>query len=509
MTETEKDEATSTNEIADADFSEADREPEIEAAATAPRRGFTASIAWLALFLALISFAAAGYTLFNNWRSAPEVDETAAEIDALNARISTLEGQLASQSGEVDDLSAVDRRLSGSINSLQGELNERASLFDSLPPRMTSLERSVASLQGVSIDARNTYLVAEAEYYLQIANAQLQLAGNAYLATLALEQADDRLIQLGDPALTDVRRAISNERAALEVMERPDLAGATLTLGSLSQVVDSLPLRPTTSTDEASAEADAAEGGEEEPSGVSRAWNSVTGAFEELVRITPPTEDIPALLLLEAEPLIRSNLSLQLQAARLALLRGEQQVFETSLDDADAWLELYFDTDNAQVESVRQTLGSIRVDYSSVAPPDISESLRLLRQFKLLSESAAPRPAASRPPAPRATAARPAVSAATAAEPEVSEPAAPEPDLAETPAPEPAVSEATESEPEPSEEDASEADVPEVAASEDALSEADASEPPVAEAAITEDPLSEATVSDAEVADPEASEPDE
>ena len=388
MTETEKDEATSANDIADADFSEADKAPGLDEPGAPAKRGFTASIAWLALFLALISFAAAGYTLFNSWRSAPEVDETAAEIDALNARIGALDDLLASQRSEIDALGTADGGLNSSIRALRGDLDERTGLFDSLPPRMSSIERAVASLQGVSIETRNTYLIAEAEYYLQIANAQLQLAGNPYLASLALEQADDRLLQLGDPALTDVRRAISDERAALEVMEKPDLAGATLTLGSLAQAVDSLPLRPAADSDEAVAEAADAGEAADEPSGLGRAWNSVTGAFEGLVRITPPSEELPALLLLEAEPLIRSNLSLQLQAARLALLRGEQQVFEISLDDVDTWLELYFDTDNPQVESVRQTLVDIRVDYSAVAPPDISTSLRLLRQYKVLSESA-------------------------------------------------------------------------------------------------------------------------
>ncbi len=53
MTETEKDEETSANEIADADFSEADKEPGFDEPAAPAKRGFTASIAWLALFLAL------------------------------------------------------------------------------------------------------------------------------------------------------------------------------------------------------------------------------------------------------------------------------------------------------------------------------------------------------------------------------------------------------------------------------------------------------------------------
>ncbi len=401
------------------------------------------------------------------------MDETAARIDALNARIGALDDLLASQRGDIDALGSADNGLNSSIRSLRGDLDERASLFDSLPPRMTSLERSVASLQGVSIDARNTYLVAEAEYYLQIANAQLQLAGNPYLASLALEQADDRLLQLGDPALTDIRRAISDERAALEVMEKPDLAGATLTLGSLAQVVDSLPLRPGAGSEEAGAEGDPAVEGDEAPSGLRRAWNAVTDSMSGAVTITPPSEGLPALLLLEAEPLIRANLSLQLQAARLALLRGEQQVFEIGLDDADTWLELYFDTDNPQVESVQRTLASIRVDYSSAAPPDISTSLRLLRQYKLLSESASSAAAQRRPavsePAPSAAALRqPAVT-----EPAPSETAPRQPAEAETAE---AVAEAAASDSEAPDEE-SEPEVPEEPVSEADVSEPEAPEP--------------------------------
>jgi uroporphyrin-3 C-methyltransferase len=85
---------------------------------------------------------------------------------------------------------------------------------------------------------------------------------------------------------------------------------------------------------------------------------------------------------------LRTNLTLQLQAARLALLRGEQAVFQQSLDDAAAWLELYFDADSAQVGGALQTIAEIRAGVFDVAAPDISESLRLLRQFKTIGESA-------------------------------------------------------------------------------------------------------------------------
>jgi uroporphyrin-3 C-methyltransferase len=107
-----------------------------------------------------------------------------------------------------------------------------------------------------------------------------------------------------------------------------------------------------------------------------------------LVKVTPPDEATKALLTPDTAQLIRSNLALQLQAARLALLRGEQAIFEQSLDDADALLAEYFEPGSTQVVSAQQTLTEIRDSMIVVTPPDISESLRLIRQFRTLSESA-------------------------------------------------------------------------------------------------------------------------
>ena len=377
-------ESDNDQSLADAVFDEAPAEDTPEPAAPRAKRSAAGSVAWLALFLSLITVAGVGYLVLEKLRAEGSAAESEQRVDSLSGRLSSADTALAELGGAIGALETADSRNASAIGTLERELSQRTDLFDSLPPRMSALERSVANLQGVSIDARNTYLIAEAEYYMQIANAQLQLAGNPYLASLALEQADDRLLQLADPALTDVRRALADERAALEVMEKPDIAGVTLTLASLSRVVESLPMR----TPESAAAAAEDPLIEEGQSGLSRAVDAITGAFSGAITITRPDEAQLALLTPEFEELARANLALQLQAARLALLRGEQQVFEQSLDDADAWLELYFDTNSEPVRGARQTVLDIRGDYSRVAPPDISQSLQLLRQYQTLSEPA-------------------------------------------------------------------------------------------------------------------------
>jgi uroporphyrin-3 C-methyltransferase len=120
-------------------------------------------------------------------------------------------------------------------------------------------------------------------------------------------------------------------------------------------------------------------------SGVDRAWASVKGAVSDLVKVTGPDETAIPLLTPDAVYFLRTNLTLQLQAARLALLRGEQAVFEQSLDDAAIWLGAYFDTESVQVASALQTIDEIRGGMFAVTTPDISGSLHLLRQFKTIA----------------------------------------------------------------------------------------------------------------------------
>ncbi len=353
------------------------RDAPVEAKTPATGRG----VAWLALLVSAVAIAAVGYTLFVDWRSAGD--------DAADAAIASLERQLRDSREQIGDLDALVAELVGresvstaDIDALRQQLHERVDVLGSLPPRMATLESSVASLAGISEGARETFLLAEAEYYMQIANAQLQLANNPHLASLALAMADERIVQLASPGLTDVRRAIADELAALAVMEKPDIAGTTMTLASLSRVVESLPVRSARVAVEEEPEAT----GEEE-SGVGRAWSSVKGAMAGLVKVTPPDEARPDLLTPDAEYLLRNNIALQLQGARLALLRGEQAIFEQSLDDTSALLRQYFDTESTQVAGALDTLEEIRGHVFATTAPDISGSLELLRQFRVLREN--------------------------------------------------------------------------------------------------------------------------
>ena len=339
---------------------------------------------WLVLILVVAAavLSVAGYLWVSDWYAGDddvsEVD-TLAKIEALERRLSRTNEELLALQTETSQITHPD--YSADIAAVERAVEEQLRMQSSLPARMTSLENSVASLAGISAGARETFLLAEAEYYLQIANAQLQLANNPHLASLALSMADERVTQLSDPGLTVVRSAIADGLAALELMEKPDIEGVTLTLASLARVVEFLPLANSTPKDDGIDDESA------DRSDIDRAWGSVKDAMSGLVKVTPPDQAQLALMSPNAEYFLRNNIALQLQSARLALLRGEQAIFEQTLDDTSALLNAHFDVSSEQVISAQTTISEIRSGVFTASMPDISESLRQLRQFRTLRET--------------------------------------------------------------------------------------------------------------------------
>ena len=343
-------------------------------AAPAPGGARGRGIAGLALAVAAVAVILSAWTAWERWSATG--DETDPAVASLERSLDATRKRLEALEGKVGGAEAAAGQARADAAGLESDVEAAGRELETLLPRVATLESSMASLAGVSQGARNAWLVAEAEYYMQIANAQLQLAGNPELAMLALKMADERIAQLSDPGLTEVRRALSAELAALDALEKPDVEGVSLMLASLARVVETLPLAAAASAP-AGTESD-----DTDTNGAGRAWSSVKNAMSGLVRVTPPDGARLPQLTPDAEFLLRSNIALQLQAARLALLRGERSVFEQTLDDTSALLRDYFDGRSAPVASARETIAEVRGTTFAVGMPDISESLRLLRQFR-------------------------------------------------------------------------------------------------------------------------------
>jgi len=349
------------------------------------RRGASGILASLALLVALAALLGVLYLAWQGQDIGTEQADTGAAVASLSDNVDEALQSLADLREGIDNLGDSDAEIERDLSSIERQIEGLREDYESIPGRLAALETAMSSLQGISTGVRENWWLAEAEYYLQIANAQLQLAGNPRLASEALRFADERLRRLGNPALSDVRRAVTGELQMLDAMETPDIEGITMRLASLADAVASLPIED----DVARATPDIPPV-DPDAGPVDRAWASLKAAFGDVVSIRRTDEAVQPLLSPDARYFLRANLALQMQAARLALLRGEQTVFEQSLEDAEGWLRRYFDRDGAAVQSTLATLADIRDQYTIGDPPDISESLRLLRQYRTMAGAREP-----------------------------------------------------------------------------------------------------------------------
>ena len=282
----------------------------------------------------------------------------------------------------IQDVRATLRSVEDRIQLLQ-EADERAGdaareldrRVQELPGRFQALEQRVNAVQGISDDARRRWIRAEAEYYLALANTELMLGGRWQSAIDALELADAKLRELGNPALGGVRQLISEELQALRGVRLPDVEGLSYSLGRLAERVESLPMQVAAPTSFATGE-QALQSAEP---GLSRIWLSLKQAVTGMISIE--RNEIPShrALTAEEQALVRRQLELELEMARLGLLRAQTDVFRISLSTASALLTREFDNADPTVESAIALIEDMsRLDVDPTRP-DISGSLNLLR----------------------------------------------------------------------------------------------------------------------------------
>ncbi len=271
--------------------------------------------------------------------------------------------QLASKLSDVD----------AAQKMLAGKLDQAGNRLTTLDQGQQDLTKALGDINQRLGRNREAWVLAEAEYLLEMGNRRLQLEQDVTGAIAALSAADQRLASLGDPLLTPVRAKISDELQALRAVPQVDVDGISLALGSLAKSVDTLPIAgaphpvatPTT------------------PLAVNHGWRAFVASLwadmRSLVVVRRHETGKLPLLTPDQRDLLRQNLRLKLQTARLALLQGDRQVYRDALQEADGWLTQYFDGEAAATKAAHETLA--RLSATDIAPPlpAIDASLRLLR----------------------------------------------------------------------------------------------------------------------------------
>lgn len=280
------------------------------------------------------------------------------------------------------DVTGTLARLERETGDLRKGLSETG---DQLTLTVETQDTMKSALEKVQADLgrnRAEWIVSEAEQLLLIANRRLQLARDVSSALAALRAADRQIELLASPALLPVRRELAREIGLLESVERTDVAGISLKLGTLAEATDRLPLARELQVAVAQApQGSSADRGADSPT--REMWQDLLS----LVRIRHHEAAQKPLLPPEQQYFVRENLRLMLLGAQHALLQGHVATYQQNLQTAERWVQEYFDPDSQSVAVVRTDLERLRATSVVSEMPDITASLEMLRKVSRRRDS--------------------------------------------------------------------------------------------------------------------------
>ena len=275
----------------------------------------------------------------------------------------------------------------------------------SMPSSDEIKQIAIQQVDEVLADAKKRLGLNEVAQLLSIGEQRLSLAGDVTGAQAAFSIADERLAAFSDPMIDPVRESVAGNIESLAAVELVDKNALTQDLGNLVSAVDTLAFKPleTLVDEEQPADGSAAEesvaettetstesGSEalslEGAGNILKSWGSklgdtigevgsgIAGEFRDSIRIkkTGPLSDV--VLAPEQEYFIRENMKLMLGGAQRAVLQSNSGVYQQNIDQAQSLLGEFFDSDNADVQSVASRLTNLAQVNLEPELPDISNS---------------------------------------------------------------------------------------------------------------------------------------
>ncbi len=316
-----------------------------------------AAIGWLALLIALIALAGVAYGL---WVVKQAEDNKSAE----QSRLSQSQQQL------VDSFKTSTQVLSDQVKGFISKADDQQSRIDDLQTQLQATNRQIGEVTQVS---RRSWMLAEAEYLLRLANQRLLMERETASALALLGAADDILVTVAEPGLFDVREALAREIAELRAIAHLDVEGVFVKLAALSEQVETLALLSpeTAEQDQPKPLLD------DQQQGV---FDAALQHFGEMVTIRRRDMPLEPLLTPEQHYYVQQNLRLMLEQAQLALLQRKTGIYSRSLDKAANWVELYFQL-NESARALQSALRELQQVNINPELPDISASLALLKAY--------------------------------------------------------------------------------------------------------------------------------
>ncbi|KPC52033.1 uroporphyrinogen-III C-methyltransferase [Amantichitinum ursilacus] len=331
---------------------------------TAPKRFGPPQVALVLGGLALI--AAAGAFIYEQQQTAALKDHLAAQLAVQTQRANEAQAAFTASQTRLRTMEQELALLTAHDQQAQGQQATLNNLYDSLT--RTETQRALADI----------------EQTLTAASQQLQLAGGVDAALVALNSADQKLLELNKPELITVRQVLSKDIEKLKTLPALDIVGMTAQLDSVMETLDRLPLAIDTHPVVPLGNQPASRGAVTDFG--SEVWNEL----KQLIVIRRMDKPDAVLLSPDQAFFLRENIKLRLLDARSALLRHDQKSYSADLAAAQKYLQQYFDNSAANTQEVQARIKQLAQASLTLTLPTLDTSLAAVRNARAVAERAKP-----------------------------------------------------------------------------------------------------------------------
>lgn len=313
---------------------------------------------WLSIAISAIALASTvtlGWFGFLEWK---RLNVTIAALESSQSTVRALSAQIAQLTPRVESVEPRFADAERRMMAAQEAANAVLERVEVLAERM----------QTSQVDTRETYVLAEAEYVLKLAQQRILIERSPANALTLMQTADALLAELADPRLQSVREALALDMQALDGVPELDMLGVQAKISAMTARLDALTL-PVRRLSAPVAE-------------LPKDLQPLVDRVSQYITIHRLDAPITPLVSAADAGRAREILRLQLEQLKLAILREEPALFESTRLAAVSTVSHYFDATSGAGAAIHAGLAALADVPVTRTIPEASQGLLVLKAYR-------------------------------------------------------------------------------------------------------------------------------
>lgn len=305
--------------------------------------------------LLLIGVFAAGYWVWMQWQNEQQKQDN--YFAQQEASLAAQQSNVANQQAEIQHAIDANQLIKEDWQKQSQTEQERLDILASaIQQNSQQVANNLGKLNEIAGRRPADWLLAEANYLLNIAGRKLWLEHDVTTAILMLQAADSRLQDIDDASLLAIREKLANDITALQQVTPISTSDIALKISGLTKQVDSLALTFFQKPQLEQATVDISTDESDWKTNLMTSINHVLDGFFSIKKINT---DVKPFMSEQQQWLVKEQLKFTLLNAQTAALQEQWPLFTETLKHALNLLNQHFDSQQNNVIQFTDSLNEL------------------------------------------------------------------------------------------------------------------------------------------------------